>query len=96
MDGQQDKQQQLPEQSPCGAQRSLIATFENLPAETKVLITLFAALNSASSVTTRFGLPDQLWKTVRFGNGGPLVGQSEEANWLKGVADGILLMVEHL
>jgi hypothetical protein len=62
----------------------------------EVLIALFFALNSASSVTTRFDLPENLWKTVRCGKGGPLVGQSEEANWLKGVTDGILLMVDHM
>ena len=96
MNGPQNREQKASEQTSCDVERFLKATFENLPVDSKVLIALFVALNSASSLTTRFDLPDQLWGTVRFGNGGPLVGQPEEVNWLKGVCDGILLMSDHI
>ena len=88
--------ERLHDQTPGTVESHLKGTFDNLPAESKVLIGLFAALNSAAAVTRRFELPDHLWETVRFGAGGPLVNQSEEANWLKGVTDGILLMIDHM
>ena len=96
MDGQQNQGPERREHHADSVERFIKATFNGLSAQDKILISLFVALNSASSVTTRFDLPENLWQTVRFGNGGPLVGQPEEANWLKGVADGILLMVDHL
>ena len=96
MSGQEHEAEQVPKPTPCGVERCIKGTFDNLPVESKILIGLFAALNSASTVTRRFELPDHLWETVRLDNGGPLINQSEEANWLKGVTDGILLMVDHM
>jgi hypothetical protein len=96
MDGQQNGEENISESTSCGVERFLKGTFDNLPVQTKVLIGLFTSVNSASTVTERFELPDHLWETVRFDNGGPLINQSEEANWLKGVTDGILLMVDHM
>jgi hypothetical protein len=96
MTEQQNEEREVPGQNSRGVERFLKTTFDKLPVDSKVLIGLFATLNSASSVTTRFDLPDQLWGIVCFGDGGPLVGQSEEVNWLKGVSDGILLMADHI
>lgn len=96
MNEQQANEQEVSGQNSFGVERFLKATFGNLPVTSKVLIALFASLNSASSLTTRFDLPNQLREIVRFGDGGPLVGQSEEVNWLKGICDGILLMVDHI
>ena len=96
MDGQQNGEQDIAENTPCDVERCIEGTFDNLSVQSKVQIGLFAALNSASSVTRRSKLPDRLWHKVRLDGGGPLVNQSEEANWLKGVADGILLMVDHM
>ena len=96
MDGQQNGEEDISGRTSCGVERTIEGTFDNLPVQSKALIGLFAALNSASSVTGGFELPDRLWNTVRFGDGGPLINQSEEVNWLKGVADGILLMVDHM
>jgi hypothetical protein len=76
-------------------ERFIRLTYDKLPAETKVLVALFSALNSASTLTKSFELPDDLWRAVRFGNGGPLIGESEEVNWLKGLADGILLIANY-
>lgn len=76
-------------------ERFLTSTFEKLPVDSKVLIGLFGALNSASGLTGRFSLPERLWEIVRFDGCGPLVGQSEEVNWLKGVCDGLLLMADY-
>jgi len=76
----------------CNVERFIRVTFEKLPAQTKVLIALFAALNSSVAQTKNFELPDQLWSSVRFDECGPLVGESEEVNWLKGVCDGIILV----
>jgi len=76
-------------------ERFLEATFQKCPAERKVLIALFGALNSASTLTKDFTLPNRLWKEMRFDGCGPLVGQSEEVNWLKGVCDGILLVSDY-
>ncbi len=80
---------------PSNVERFIKITFEKLPPDTKVLVALFAALNNAASLTHDFELPDRLWEAVRFGNGGPLVGESEEVNWLKGICDGLLLLTEH-
>jgi hypothetical protein len=77
-------------------ERFLELTFERLPVDSKVLIALFAALNSSSGLTQDFDLPDRLWEIVRFSGCGPLVGQSEEVNWLKGISDGILLIADHV
>jgi len=90
------EEEEAPWQFSCNVESHLKGTFDNLPVETKILFGLFAALNNASTVTGRFALPDHLWETVRFGEGGPLVNQSEEANWLKGVTDGIFLMIDHM
>jgi len=77
-------------------ERFIAATYDKLSPDVKVLVALFSAVNSSSASTTRFELPECLWDTVRLGSGGPLVGESEETNWLKGVCDGILLVIEHM
>lgn len=76
----------------CNVERFIRVTFEKLPAQTKVLIALFSALNSSATLTKGFELPNDLWNSMRFNECGPLVGESEEVNWLKGVCDGILLV----
>jgi hypothetical protein len=73
----------------------LETTFVKLPVDSKVLIALFGALNSASALTSSSRLADRLWKEMRLGGCGPLIGQSEEVNWLKGVSDGILLVADY-
>lgn len=83
------------EHAPQHIERFLRITYDKLPAETKVLVALFSALNTASTLTKGFELPDDLWGIVRFGNGGPLIGESEEVNWLKGLSDGILLVANY-
>jgi hypothetical protein len=83
------------EHAPQPIERFIRVTYDKLPAETKVLVALFSALNTASTLTKGFELPDDLWGIVRFGNGGPLIGESEEVNWLKGLADGILLVANY-
>jgi len=55
----------------------------------------FRALNSASGLAKGLDLSDKVWKKVRFNGSGPLIGQSEEVNWLKGVCDGILLIADY-
>lgn len=80
------------EQAECNVERFIRVTFEKLPAQTKVLIALFAALNSSATLTKGFELPNQLWDSMRFNECGPLVGEPEEVNWLKGVCDGIILV----
>lgn len=93
--------QQQPDQSPPSRQvtfkleRTLEAKFQKLPPDCKVLVALFAAVNSASGVAGTLDLPNRLWSIVRFGDHGPLAGQSEEVNWLKGICDGIFLVVDH-
>jgi len=77
------------------AERFLEATFSKLPVDSKVLIALFGALNSASALAENLELSNRLWKEMRFDGCGPLVGQSEEVNWLKGVCDGILLVTDY-
>jgi len=77
-------------------ERFIAGTYDKLSPHAKVLVTLFAAMNSSSAATQRFELPGHLWDTVRLGSGGPLVGESEETNWLKGVCDGILLVIDHM
>ena len=76
-------------------ERLIAATYDKLSPHAKVLVSLFSAMNSSAATTQRFGLPERLWDVVRVGSGGPLVGESEETNWLKGVCDGILLVIEH-
>ena len=95
MNGQPNKDHEVSGHTSRHVEGFVKGIFENLPADSKVLIALFVALNSAASLTTRFDLPDQLWEIVRFGDGSPLVGQSEEVNWLKGLCDGILLMADY-
>ncbi len=73
----------------------LATTFQRCPVEQKVLIALFCALNSATTLTKDFELVNRLWNEMRFNGCGPLVGQSEEVNWLKGVCDGILLLADY-
>jgi len=77
-------------------ERFIATTYDRLSPHEKVLVALFSAMNSSSASTQRFELPGHLWDVVRFGSGGPLIGESEETNWLKGVCDGILLVIEHL
>ena len=95
MKERQDGDRTSDKQSPCNVERFIRITFEKLPAQTKVLVALFSALNSASALTRSFELPEHLWETVRFDTCGPLVGESEEVNWLKGVCDGILLVANY-
>ena len=78
-----------------GIERRLELAYQRLPADCKVIIGLFAALNSSQGITQDFGLPKRLWEIVHFDGGGPLVGQSEEANWLKGLSDGMMLIADH-
>jgi len=80
------------QQTACNIERFIRVTFEQLPARTKVLVALFAAMNSATTLTKGFELSDHLWNVTRFDTCGPLVGESEEVNWLKGVCDGILMI----
>jgi hypothetical protein len=96
MDDQQARNSEPNKQTTYNIERFLELTFERLPVDSKVLIGLFAALNSSSGLTQDFDLPDRLWEIVRFGGCGPLVGQSEEVNWLKGISDGILLVADHV
>ncbi len=77
-------------------ERFIRVTFEKLPAETKVLVALFSSLNTVTTMTRDFDLPDSLWRSMLFNDCGPLVGESEEVNWLKGVSDGILLIANHV
>jgi len=77
-------------------ERFIAVTYDQLSPHEKVLVALFSAMNSSSASTQRFELPGHLWDVVRLGSGGPLIGESEETNWLKGVCDGILLVIEHL
>jgi len=79
----------------CNIERFIRVTFEKLPARTKVLVALFSALNSSTTLTKGFELPDHLWHSMRFEHCGPLVGESEEVNWLKGVCDGILMVANY-
>lgn len=83
-------------QSGSNVERFIRVTYEKLPAETKVLVALFSALNTVTTLTKDFKLPDSLWESMLFHNGGPLVGESEEVNWLKGICDGILLVANHV
>ena len=76
-------------------ERFLEATFKKLPIDSKVLIALFGALNSASTLTSSSDLVDRLWKDIRFEGCGPLANQPEEVNWLKGVCDGILFITDY-
>ncbi|MDI6449794.1 hypothetical protein [Anaerobaca lacustris] len=76
-------------------ERFIRVTYEKLPAQTKVLVSLFSALNTVTTLTRDFELPDSLWQSMLFNDGGPLVGESEEVNWLKGICDGILLIANH-
>jgi hypothetical protein len=82
-------------QTVCNIERFIRVTFEKLPAHTKVLVTLFSALNSSTTLTKGFELPEHLWHSMRFEHCGPLVGESEEVNWLKGVCDGILMVANY-
>ncbi len=96
MDEQQEPSSEPNRRASYNIERFLELTFERLPTDSKVLISLFAALNSSSSLTQDFDLPDRLWEIVRFDGCGPLIGQSEEINWLKGISDGILLIADHV
>jgi hypothetical protein len=82
--------------NPSNTERFIAATYDKLPPHVKVLVALFSAMNSSSASTQRFELPGRLWEVVRLGSGGPLIGESEETNWLKGVCDGVLLVIEHM
>jgi len=93
--GDRDQDAQADRQTVCNVERFIRATFDKLPARTKVLVALFSALNTATTLTKDFELSDHLWNSMRFEDCGPLVGQSEEVNWLKGVCDGILLVANY-
>jgi len=69
-----------PSTTPFALERFLATTFDKLPAQTKVLIRLFGALNSASDLTERLELSEKVWEIVRFDGCGPLIGESEEVN----------------
>ena len=86
---------QADKRTACNVERFIRVTFEKLPARTKVLVALFAALNTATTLTKDFELSDHLWNSMRFEDCGPLVGESEEVNWLKGVCDGIFLVANY-
>ena len=86
---------QVDKRTACNVERFIRVTFEKLPARTKVLVALFSALNTATTLTKGFELSDELWDSMRFENCGPLVGECEEVNWLKGVCDGILLVANY-
>jgi len=90
-----DQNAQAEKQTVCNVERFIRVTFEKLPARTKVLVALFSALNTATTLTKDFELADQLWSSMRFEDCGPLVGESEEVNWLKGVCDGIFLVANY-
>jgi hypothetical protein len=77
-------------------ERFIRVTYEKLPAQTKVLVSLFSALNTVTTLTKDFELPETLWHSMLLDNGGPIVGESEEVNWLKGICDGILLVADHV
>ena len=70
-------------------------TFDKLPMRTKVLVSLFSALNGIAALTKNFDLPNHVGKIVRSEHNGPLIGESEEVNWLKGICDGISLLTNH-
>lgn len=95
MNGQREANCESNRQASLQVERFLEATFQKCPVDRKVLITLFGALNSASTLAKDFELSNRLWKEMRFDGCGPLVGQSEEVNWLKGVCDGILLIADY-
>ena len=86
---------QAEKQTVSNVERFIRTTFEKLPARTKVLVALFSALNTATTLTKDFELSDRLWSSMRFEDCGPLVGESEEVNWLKGVCDGIFLVANY-
>jgi len=93
--GNQNSNARAEKRAACNVERFIRVTFEKLPAQTKVLVALFAALNTATTLTKDFELSDELWHSMRFEECGPLVGESEEVNWLKGVCDGILLIANY-
>jgi hypothetical protein len=95
MDGQQSGESKESKRDSLALERFLTTTFDKLPAQTKVLVALFAALNSTATLTEKLDLSDRIWQHVRFNGSGPLVGESEEVNWLKGVCDGILLIADY-
>jgi hypothetical protein len=76
-------------------ERRLEQAFDRLSVDTRVMVELFAALNSASTLANEPALSDRLWQKMHAQVCGPLVGQSEEVNWLKGICDGIFLIVDH-
>lgn len=92
---QSDQNAQAEKQTANNVERFIRITFEKLPARTKVLVALFSALNTATTLTKDFELPDHLWSSMRFEDCGPLVGESEEVNWLKGVCDGIFMVANY-
>ena len=95
MDGPHKDKPQQPKPDSFPTERFIETTFEKLSADSKVLIGLFAALNSVSGLSEGFDLSEKLWEIVRFNGCGPMAGQSEEVNWLKGVCDGILLLADY-
>jgi hypothetical protein len=95
MNDQHDTNLEPNRQATLQVERFLEATFCKLPVDSKVLIALFGALNSASALAENLDLSDRLWKEMRLDGCGPLVGQPEEVNWLKGVCDGILLVTDY-
>jgi hypothetical protein len=95
MEDQRSQESQQADRNSFAIERFLVTTFGELPAQTKVLISLFAVLNSAVTLAEKLELSDRIWETVRSDSCGPLMGQSEEINWLKGVCDGILLLADY-
>jgi len=89
-DGQQSRE------ATSNTERLIETTFQKLPADTKVLVAFFSALTGASGLTQSFELPDRLWKRMCFEGRGPLLDQSKEINWLKGICDGIFLIANHV
>lgn len=83
-------------QSGGNVERFIRVTYEKLPTQTKVLVSLFSSLNTVTTLTKDFELPESLWQSMLINDGGPLVGESEEVNWLKGICDGILLVANHI
>jgi len=66
MDGPPSRERQKAEHNSFALERFLATTFDKLPAQTKVLIRLFGALNSASDLTERLELAEKVWEIVRF------------------------------
>ena len=96
MDESETNERAFEARTPSNTEQFITVTYDKLSPHVKALVALFSAMNSSSACTQRFDLPGRLWDSVRQGSGGPLIGESEETNWLKGVCDGVLLVIEHM